>query len=244
MAENTNCNKLNPTYTYDLPDSPSGKESLLVVGDDDCKASNCPIYIYLNTHGKCRFVLSSWGSGLNFIKSKISRYPDVIISWHYGGESGPPAGRYVWVGNGYVNAEAAQSDALNKEALRLFNQNNVEEAIKLWKKAIALSIIPGLGSTSNAEALNNLGFAYYKLAITSQSDEHFKLARTYIEQSIEVDPRRWVAYLNLGDLCVAWDWPEEAIKNYEKLLKTNPNYKNATEIRGKIKELNSKIKAK
>jgi len=107
-----------------------------------------------------------------------------------------------------------------------------------------LAIIPGLGYTSNAEALNNLGFAYYKLATKSKSDEHFELARTYLEQSIEVDPRRWVAYLNLGDLYADRDWPEGAVENYSELLKINPNYKNAAKIKAKIKDLRGKIKAK
>jgi hypothetical protein len=55
-----------------------------------------------------------------------------------------------------------------------------------------LAIIPGLGLTSNSEALNNLGYAYYKLAEKTKSKEHLELALTYLEQTTEVSPERWI----------------------------------------------------
>jgi tetratricopeptide (TPR) repeat protein len=83
-----------------------------------------------------------------------------------------------------------------------------------------LAIIPGLGLTSNSEALNNLGYAYYKLAEKTKSKEHLELALTYLEQTTEV-----------------LDRPNEALHSYQELLKLNPNYKYASKIRKKIKSL-------
>jgi tetratricopeptide (TPR) repeat protein len=242
LADDTTCSDVNPAEIYDLPSDPSQKRSLLVVYEHG--AQNNPIFIYLKTKSKCRVVLSTWGRRIEFQENKDSPYPDVQVYWHHSADENPPVNHYIWAGNKYVDAEQSKSETLNKEALKLFNQGKIHKAIELWKQAVKLAIIPGLGYTSNAEALNNLGFAYYKLATKSNSDEHFELARTYLEQSIEVDPRRWVAYLNLGDLCAVRDWPEEAIENYEKLLELNPNYKNADKIKEKIRDLRGKIKAK
>jgi tetratricopeptide (TPR) repeat protein len=241
-ADDTACRNVKPSHTYYLPDGPSGKRSLLVVYEPD--GQNYPIFIYLKTNSKCRNVLSTWGRGIKFQENKKSGYPDVEVYWHHGASKNPPVAHYVWVGNKYVDAERSKSEALNKQALKLFNQGKIHEAISLWEQAVELGIIPGLGYTSNSEALNNIGFAYYKLALKSHSEEDFKLARTYLEQTLEVDPTRWVAYLNLGDLYVALDWPEEAIENYQELLELNPKYKNADKIKERIKGLSHKITTK
>lgn len=234
------CHDLKPSYTYDLPDLSSGKQSLLLVEDNEGSQNN-PIFLYLKTGSKCKMVLSTWGRGMDFKKSKDGRYPDIVVYWHIGAGKNPPVAHYVWAGDGYVDAELSKSESLNKKALRHFERADIRGAIKLWEQAIALAIIPGLGYTSNTEALNNLGFAYYKLGLKSESDKYFKLARTYMEQSIEVDPRRWVAYLNLGDLFAEWDMPGEAIWHYNKLLDINPNYNRADKIREKIKSLTDKL---
>lgn len=238
-----NCDNLNPVQAYDLPVGPSGKQSLVVIYE--VKGSqNYPILIYLQKNKECRNVLYTEGRGIRFIERKAQQFPDIEVYWHYGASDNRIAGYYTWNGVKYVNIELTKSEDLNKQALKLFNQGNIRDAIKLWEQAIKLAIIPGLGYTSNSDALNNLGFAYYKLGLKTRSEEHFHLAQMYLEQTTEVDPARWVAYLNLGDLFVELDWPERAVENYKKLLELNPDYKNAEKIKIKISKLSEKINVK
>lgn len=237
------CDNLNPAQVYELPKGSSGKQSLLVVYETK-GSQNYPILIYLRKNKECRNVLYTEGRGIRFIEKKAQRFPDIEVYWHYGASENPIAGYYTWVGDKYVNVELTKSENLNRQALKLFTQGNIRDAIRLWEQAIKLSIIPGLGYTSNSEALNNLGFAYYKLALKTRSGEHFRLAQMYLDQAIEVDPKRWVAYLNLGDLFVELDRPESAVENYKKLLELNPNYKNAEQIKIIINKLSEKTNIK
>jgi tetratricopeptide (TPR) repeat protein len=232
----TNCSNINPIHTYELPEGSQGKQALFVVYEST-GSQNCPILVYLRTNEGCLNVLYTEGSGIRFQKSKKKVFPDIEVYWHYSADDTPTLGSYTWDGNKYVDVETAKSQELYLQALKLFRKGDIRGAIEFWERSIKLAIIPGLGLTSNSEALNNLGYAYYKLAEKTKSKEHLELALTYLEQTTEVSPERWIAYLNLGDLYIVLDRPNEALHSYQELLKLNPNYKYASKIRKKIKSL-------
>ena len=219
------------------------KQNNLYVVHESNNRQNPFIYVYLKNPDGCRVVLSTQGSSIDFINNSKNKFPDVEASWHMGADRSART-FYVWNGNRYVSREAQDSERLNKEGLEYFKKGNIDRAIILWEKAKDLAIIPGLGFTSNAEVLNNLGFAYYTLAKTTKSDKHYKLALYYLDGAIQVDYNRWEAHLNLGDLYLDMDDPAYALQSYEKLLELNPNYKHAEKIKSKMATLREKLKDK
>jgi tetratricopeptide (TPR) repeat protein len=220
------------------------KKKLMVFFDyENAGAQNSDIIVFLYDGMTCRAVLNGAGSGVSFEEKPKTIYPEIITYWHMSASEGIRT-RYVWNGKEYVSNQLEKSERLNKEALEYFKKGNLDRAIKIWEKAKELSIIPGLGFTSNAEVLNNLGFAYYTLAKNTKSDKHYELALYYLDETVQVDSSRWEAYLNLGDLYSEIDNPKHALQSYEKLLKLNPNYKYANKIREKILTLRKKAKGR
>jgi len=139
---------------------------------------------------------------------------------------------------GDVNAgEWAESEALNRKALVLFKQGDIDGAIKIWEQAAKLAIDPNIGVSANAEVLNNLGFAYYQRAKETGNQEDFKQARWRLAYTIRVDPHRGVAYRNLGDLYLDLEMPDHALYAYEMLLHLMPNYSQARQIKQQIQSL-------
>jgi tetratricopeptide (TPR) repeat protein len=217
------------------------KHNSLYVVHESNNSQNPFIHVYLQNSDGCRVVLSTQGSGVDFIKNSKNVFPDVDASWHMGADRSVNT-FYIWNGTRYVSREVQDSERLNKEALEYFNKGDLDRAIIIWEKAKDLAIIPGLGFTSNAEVLNNLGFAYYKLAKKTKNDAHYKRAEYYLDGTIQVDYKRWEAHLNLGDLYVEMNNPKNALQSYEKLLELNPTYKRADEIKAKITTLREKLK--
>jgi tetratricopeptide (TPR) repeat protein len=212
------------------------EQNKLYITHESNNSQNPILFVYLKNQGGCRLVLNTQGSSIDFIKNSRSKFPDIEASWHVGADKSVSF-VYIWNENSYISRDAQDSERLNKEALEHFRKNDLDGAIQIWEKAKKLSITPGLGLTSNAEVLNNLGFAYYKLAKKTESERYYKLARQNLDESTEVDPLRWQAYLNLGDLYAEQGDAEGAAQNYEKVLELNPNYKNAESIRNKIAAL-------
>ncbi len=134
--------------------------------------------------------------------------------------------------------EKALSEALNEQALKVFKAGDIEEAIRIWRFATGFYYgDPRAGFTLNAEVSNNLGFAYYKLFRESGDYDHFRSAYYNFQHALEVEPRRWQAYLNMGDLELELKDYNGARYNYEKLLELNPSYKYADKIKDRIKWL-------
>ena len=128
---------------------------------------------------------------------------------------------------------------MNKTALRLYKEGHAKQALNLWQKAAELEVIPGLELSANAELLNNLGFAYYRLGGT-----YFEKAEQYLKGAVTVDSSRWTAYLNLGDLYSEAGRYDDAIKNYKILLNRKPDYKYRNKIVEKIGTLLARGKQK
>jgi len=232
FAEN-DCADLRPTSEYIIKSDQANSPTLLVVLADN-ESQNNQLFIYLKHDDECRNVLSTQGAGIEFRQNQNSDFPDVVVSWHLGADDKSVAGYYVWHEGLYENAELVKSKKINLEALALFGKGETLKAIAKWKQATDLAIIPGLGYSSNDEALNNLGFAYYKLAKKESNEDYYDLAIEYLDQSIQVNYNRWVAWLNLGDIYFELNDMENATQCYERLLEINPDYKYAEKIKARL----------
>jgi len=192
--------------------------------------------------------LQTWGHCVRFIpKGKDvfpgkDAFPDIEVFWDTKtGETQPyPLNDwttnhrtvFTWTGRKYEDAELPKSGSLNDQALALFKQGKIHSAISLWEKALPLARIPRLGLTANAEVLNNLGFAYQKAKVGYDPEMYYNFA-------LKVDPRRWVAHVNLGDLYAGGIYIDKersrkAIDHYKKALALNPGHKKASELKRKI----------
>jgi tetratricopeptide (TPR) repeat protein len=234
FSDSNNCDAIKGSDAYHVDDD----NDLYAVHESN-GSKNPFIYIYLKTPGGCRVLLSSQGSVVRFIKNSANKFPDVDALWHLGAEESAST-YYIWDGGKYVSRQASDTERLNKEALEYFEKGDIDRAIKVWEKAKDLAIIPGLGFTSNAEVLNNLGFAYHKLAKKTGSEKHYQLALYYLDAATQVDYTRWEAYLNLGDLYLDRNDREHALASYQKVLELNPKYRSADKIKLKLAELRDK----
>ncbi len=230
------CDEIKDANPYIVDDN----NNLYAVNESN-GSKNPFVYIYLKTPGGCRVLLSIQGSVVRFVKNSANKFPDVEALWHIGADESAST-YYIWNGQKYVSRQSDESERLNKEALEYFKKGNIYRAINVWEKAKNLAIIPGLGLTSNAEVLNNLGFAYYTLAKKTESDKHYERALYYLDGTIQVDYNRWEAHLNLGNLYLEMNNPKDALQSYEKLLELNPNYKYADRIKAKIATLRGQLK--
>lgn len=109
---------------------------------------------------------------------------------------------------------------------------------------------------ADAEVLNNLGFAYYVLGKQKNDTRYYSYsygptdnkmwllqptyyeqAEHYLQEALQIEPKRWSALLNMGDLEYDLNHFTWAIKRYEELLKVKPDYKFGDTIRQRITEL-------
>ena len=67
--------------------------------------------------------------------------------------------------------------------------------------------------------------------------EKYDEAAKWFLQTIALDPKRAIAYLNLGDAYVNLKKNAEARESYEKFLALSPNSKSAPDIAEKLKSL-------
>jgi ankyrin repeat protein len=175
---------------------------------------------------------------IGFKKKILSSYPDIILNWKTDKNKNTV---FFWNGQQYEMEGLKESRELNEEALKLYKQSKLKEAISIWENAYNLAIMPNHKITVNAEVINNLGFAYYKLAKKENNDMYFDKAEKYLKEVLIIDGTRWLTYLNLGDLYSERGNHKEAIKNYRRLLEIKPDYNYANNIKNKIRELNNEI---
>jgi len=209
----------------------NGKNKKLRVCYQSNGSQNGNVFVYLEEGKKRRSVLSSQGRTAIFSKgNKI--YPDISVPWHISAEENASSD-YVWNGHSYEYRDLKKTISLSAKALLLFKESKTDEAITMWEEAIALNT----GGLS-AESYNNLGYAYYKKAKARKNDEYYEKAEEYLKYAIQMQPKRWVAYLNLADIYLEQGDFSSAIKHYNKLLELKPDYKNASLIRKKVSKLN------
>ena len=67
--------------------------------------------------------------------------------------------------------------------------------------------------------------------------EKYEESVVWFKKAIYIDPKRAVAYLNLGDACVKLSHNAEARQAYTKYLELSPNSKSASEVKAKLAAL-------
>jgi tetratricopeptide (TPR) repeat protein len=101
---------------------------------------------------------------------------------------------------------------------------------KQYAEAAAKFVTASQMQPSSALFANNAGFAYF---CTGQFDQ----AVQWYKKSIALDPKRAVAYVNLGDAYLNLQKNAEAKQAFESFLALSPNSKSAPYVQDKLKSL-------
>jgi tetratricopeptide (TPR) repeat protein len=112
---------------------------------------------------------------------------------------------------------------LNIEGLKLMQQHNPESALRSFVEAARLD-------PSSAEFTNNAGFAYYQMGKYEESV-------LWLQKTVSSDPKRAVAYLNLGDAYAKLKRNAKARQAYTKYLELAPDSKSAPKVKKKLDAL-------
>ena len=204
---------------------PPGKDSL-------------PITVYLNDGKTWRRVLGVRGYGFRFVRAAGRDLPDLEIQWDplekapdemariIGEKRRQQRTLFAWNGKRYGNGKLGAAQRLNQKALALQGKKDYKGALAVWQEALGLAMSPGSGLPVDAEIINNYGFALIR-----QSPGE---AEIFLGFALQVDPARWQAHLNLGDLF--WDQGhfDRAIESYRAVLRVNPSYRHAQILQGRI----------
>jgi len=118
--------------------------------------------------------------------------------------------------------------ALNDSGMDLMKEGDYERAAGAFVDAAWMT--SGRKDLTAALFANNAGFAYYKMGKYEESIRWLKAA-------IEDDPKRAVAYLNLGDAYAKLNRNVEARQAYAKYLELAPNSKAAPVVKKKLDSL-------
>jgi hypothetical protein len=127
--------------------------------------------------------------------------------------------------------------SINELAMQLMEKNDYKAAAAKFEQALAIEFNQE-GDRSPRTVLfmaalaNNAGFAYYKMGNYEQCVVSLKQALTY-------DPKRAVAYLNLGDALAKLNRNSEARQAYTKYVELAPNSKSASDVKAKLAALPS-----
>jgi len=116
----------------------------------------------------------------------------------------------------------SQSDPtlLNDGGLKFMQRHLPQSAVGLFIEAARLD-------PSSAEYANNAGFAYYQMGKYNES-------LVWLQKTVSINPRRAVAYFNLGDAYTKLKREAEARQAYAKYLELAPNSKSAPKVKRKL----------
>lgn len=106
-----------------------------------------------------------------------------------------------------------KGETLILKGVNLLEQNKLDEALAVWKKALALL-------NGDAELLNWLGVGYHNMG-------KYDSARVFYEHAIKADPNHYQAYNNLGYTYFVQKNYHKAKENFEKALAINPYFEQA-----------------
>jgi hypothetical protein len=112
---------------------------------------------------------------------------------------------------------------LKELAMALMHEGRYEDAAAKFEDAANLD-------HSISELPNNAGFAYYKA-------KKYEKSVFWIEKAIQIDPKRAIAYLNLGDTLVKLHRSADARQAYKTYLELAPSSKSAAYVKKKIDAL-------
>jgi hypothetical protein len=113
---------------------------------------------------------------------------------------------------------------LNQQGIRFMRLKDYASAIIAFERADLLV------AHKNPEYANNVGFAMYKAG-------RYEASVDWLNTTISLDPKRDVAYLNLGDALVKLNRNAEAREAYRKYLELAPDSKSAPEVKKKLEAL-------
>jgi hypothetical protein len=120
--------------------------------------------------------------------------------------------------------KAPDADDLNVQGKKLMQAKDYASAIAKFMGADLLA------GHKNAEYANNVGFALYKA-------EQYQTAVDWLKIAIGIDPKRAVAYLNLGDAFAKLNRNAEVRQAYTKYLELAPNSNAAPDVKKKLEAL-------
>jgi tRNA A-37 threonylcarbamoyl transferase component Bud32 len=122
-----------------------------------------------------------------------------------------------------VPSGAAGATRLNREGEALFERRDVAGAVARFRLAVRAA--PG-----NAYYRNNLGWALFEMGAVDE-------AGRVLEETLRLDPRRDIAYANLGEVRAAQGDTAAAIAAYERFVELNRNPRREQIALGKLRRL-------
>jgi tRNA A-37 threonylcarbamoyl transferase component Bud32 len=117
----------------------------------------------------------------------------------------------------------AGASRLNREGEALFARNDLPAAVARFRAAVRAA--PG-----NAYYRNNLGWALFRAGEVEEAGRE-------LEETVRLDPRRDIAYANLGEVRAAQGDTAAAIALYERFLELNTSPRREQVAQGKLRRL-------
>ncbi len=130
---------------------------------------------------------------------------------------------------------SAEIASLNSKAGGLFQAGNLDDAIAVWRKAVEIAEASMPDSSIHLDLLCDLSAAYYRAG-----SRYYPLVQAYLEQVVDTDPNRAIAYLILGDICYDNVEPSCAIGNYDLSLRLDPGLAYSERARKRMETLKAK----
>jgi len=120
--------------------------------------------------------------------------------------------------------KAPDPAALNEEGLKLMRARDYASAVTKFMRA------DWLAGHKSAEYANNVGFALYKAG-------QYEASVDWLKTTVGIDPKRAVAYLNLGDALVKLNRNTEARESYNRYLELASDSMAAPDVKKKLDAL-------
>ncbi|HLL47681.1 MAG TPA: tetratricopeptide repeat protein, partial [Longimicrobiaceae bacterium] len=112
---------------------------------------------------------------------------------------------------------------LNREGEALFERRDVAGAVARFRLAVR-------DAPNNAYYRNNLGWALFEMGAVDEAGRE-------LEEALRLDPRRDIAYANLGEVRAAQGDTAAAIAAYERFVELNRNPRREQIALGKLRRL-------
>ncbi len=120
-------------------------------------------------------------------------------------------------------AGTAGAARLNREGEALFERNDLVAAVERFRLAVRAA--PG-----NAYYRNNLGWALFEMGAVDEAGRE-------LEATLRLNPRREIAYANLGEVRAAQGDTAAAVAAYERFVELNTNPRRERIALGKLRRL-------
>ncbi len=191
--------------------------------------SNCRAFHLLTTHSAVACPIMT-DTGIKIEDNESASGPKELVTTAM--DDSDRKVRYIFNGEQYEEfpkrkpakpPSVPRATALNAEGMKLMQESDYQSAIDKFEEAAQLNEMEPLFA-------NNAGFAYYKQGRIQDSLYWFNKA-------IEIEPKRAVAYLNLGDALVKLNRNAEARHAYQKYLELAPDSKSAPDVKKKLDAL-------